>query len=165
MKQFLVFIAILLHCNLYAQDFNVEEYLQKGLAAYQNAQYEEAIHYLTPCEEYYSQFSDSVSKSNDANLLSIVATSYGLNGDYKKALDYETKASIIFKSLYGENNPNYTTLLNNIAGLYSKLGDTNNAIEVTTKAINIYKQALGENHPDYATTLYNLANYYDDLGN
>lgn len=165
MKQFLVFIAILLHCNLYAQDFNVEEYLQKGLAAYQNAQYEEAIHYLTPCEKYYSQFSDSVSKSNDANLLSIVATSYGLNGDYKKALDYETKASIIFKSLYGENNPNYTTLLNNIAGLYSKLGDTNNAIEVTTKAINIYKQALGENHPDYATTLYNLANYYDDLGN
>ena len=165
MKQFLVFIAILLHCNLYAQDFNIEEYIQKGLAAYQNAQYEEAINYLTPCEEYCSQFSDSVSKSYDAALLSIVATSYGLNGDYKKALDYETKASIIFKSLYGENNPNYATSLNNLAGLYFKLGDTNNAIEVTTKAMNIYKQALGENHPDYAATLYNLANYYDDLGN
>ena len=62
MKQFLVFIAILLYCNLYAQDFNVEEYIQKGLAAYKNAQYEEAINYLRPCEEYCSQFSDSVSK-------------------------------------------------------------------------------------------------------
>ena len=71
MKQFLVFIAILLHCNLYAQDFNVEEYLQKGLAAYQNAQYEEAIHYLTPCEDFFSQFSDSTFKSYDATLLSL----------------------------------------------------------------------------------------------
>ena len=33
MKQFLVFIAILLYCNLYAQDFNVYDYIQKGTDA------------------------------------------------------------------------------------------------------------------------------------
>ena len=63
MKQFLVFIAILLHCNLYAQNFNIDEYFQKGLDAFENSKNEEAIFYLTPCENYYSQFSDSISKS------------------------------------------------------------------------------------------------------
>ena len=101
MKQFLVFIAILLHCNLYAQDFNVEEYIQKGIDALENAQYEEAINYLKPCEKYYSQFSDSVSKSNDAELLSMEATVYSSLGDNKKAIDCETKSAIILKSLYG----------------------------------------------------------------
>ena len=96
MKQFLVFIAILLYCNLYAQDFNVEEYLQKGLAAYQNAQYEEAINYLTPCEEYCSQFSDSISKSYDAVLLSIESIAHSALGNHKKALGYGEKASIPF---------------------------------------------------------------------
>ena len=163
MKQFLVFIAILLYCNLYAQDFNVEEYLQKGLAAYQNAQYEEAINYLTPCEEYCSQFSDSISKSYDAVLLSIESIAHSALGNHKKALGYGEKASIVFKSLYGENHPNYATSLNNLSGLYFKLGDTNNAIEVTTKAMNIYKQVLGENHPYYATALGNLAKYYAGL--
>ena len=163
MKQFLVFIAILLHCNLYAQDFNVEEYIQKGLAAYQNAQYEEAINYLTPCEEYCSQFSDSISKSYDAVLLSIESIAHSALGNHKKALGYGEKASIVFKSLYGENHPNYATSLNNLSGLYFKLGDTNNAIEVTTKAMNIYKQVLGENHPYYATALGNLAKYYAGL--
>ena len=99
MKQFLVFIAILLYCNLYAQDFNVEEYIQKGIDAFGNAQYEEAINYLRPCEEFYSQFSDSVSKSNDAELLSMEATVYGSLGDYKKAIDCETKSSIILNNL------------------------------------------------------------------
>ena len=55
MKQFLVFIAILLHCNLYAQNFNIDEYFQKGLDAFENSKNEEAIFYLTPCENYYSQ--------------------------------------------------------------------------------------------------------------
>ena len=99
MKQFLVFIAILLHCNLYAQDFNVEEYIQKGLAAYQNAQYEEAINYLTPCEEYCSQFSDSISKSYDAVLLSIESIAHSALGNHKKALGYGEK-HLSFSSLY-----------------------------------------------------------------
>ncbi len=164
MKQFLVFIAILLHCNLYAQDFNIEEYIQKGIDAFGNAQYEEAINYLRPCEEYYSQFSDSVSKSNDAELLSMEATVYSSLGDYKKAIDCETKSSIILKSLYGVNHPDYATSLSNLANKYSNLGDYNKAIEIGTQAMDIRKQALGEKHPDYAASLSDLANYYSNQG-
>lgn len=115
MKQFLVFIAILLHCNLYAQNFNVEEYLQKGLAAFENSQNEETIFYLTPCENYYSQFSDSISKSCDATLLSLVATAYCSQGNYKKAIDCEAKALIVLKSLSGKNNLDYATSLTDLA--------------------------------------------------
>ena len=164
MKQFLVFIAILLYCNLYAQDFNVEEYIQKGIDAFGNAQYEEAINYLRPCEEYYSQFSDSVSKSYDAELLSMEATVYGSLGDYKKAIDCETKSSIILKSLYGVNHPDYATSLSNLANKYSNLGDYNKAIEIGTQAMDIRKQMFGEKHPDYAASLSDLANYYSNQG-
>ena len=164
MKQFLVFIAILLYCNLYAQDFNVEEYIQKGIDAFGNAQYEEAINYLRPCEEFYSQFSDSVSKSNDAELLSMEATVYGSLGDYKKAIDCETKSSIILKSLYGVNHPDYATSLSNLANEYSNLGDYNKAIEIGTQAMDIRKQMFGEKHPDYAASLSDLANYYSNQG-
>ena len=164
MKQFLVFIAILLHCNLYAQDFNVEEYIQKGIDALENAQYEEAINYLEPCEKYYSQFSDSVSKSNDAELLSMEATVYSSLGDNKKAIDCETKSAIILKSLYGENHPDYATSLSNLANYYSGLGDYNKAIEFETQVLNIRKQTLGEDNPGYLTSLINLANYYSNLG-
>ena len=164
MKQFLVFITILLYCNLYAQDFNVEEYLQKGIDALENAQYEEAINYLKPCEKYYSQFSDSVSKSNDAELLSMEATVYSSLGDNKKAIDCETKSAIILKSLYGENHPDYATSLSNLANYYSGLGDYNKAIEFETQVLNIRKQTLGEDNPGYLTSLINLANYYSNLG-
>ena len=164
MKLFLVFIAILLHCNLYAQDFNVEEYLQKGLAAYQNAQYEEAIHYLTPCENYYSQFSDSISKSCDATLLSLVATAYYSQGNYKKAIDCEAKALIVLKSLYGENHLDYATSLTDLAYYHFKSGNYNKAVEIETMAKNIRKQVLGEKHPDYVLSLSKLGNYYCDLG-
>ena len=164
MKQFLVFIAILLHCNLYAQDFNVEEYLQKGLAAYQNAQYEEAIHYLTPCEDFFSQFSDSTFKSYDATLLSFVAMAHSSLKNHKKALVYETKASIVLKSLYGEKHPEYANSLSNLAYYYSDLNDYNKAIEIGIKATNILKYVFGEDHPKYANSLETLALSYSNSG-
>ena len=164
MKQFLVFIAILLYCNLYAQDFNVEEYLQKGLAAFENSKNEEAIFYLTPCENYYSQFSDSISKSCDATLLSLVATAYYSQGNYKKAIDCEAKALIVLKSLYGENHLDYATSLTDLAYYHFKSGNYNKAVEIETMAKNIRKQVLGEKHPDYVLSLSKLGNYYCDLG-
>lgn len=164
MKQFLVFIAILLYCNLYAQDFNVEEYLQKGLAAYQNAQYEEAIHYLTPCEDFFSQFSDSTFKSYDATLLSFVAMAHSSLKNHKKALVYETKASIVLKSLYGEKHPEYANSLSNLAYYYSDLNDYNKAIEIGIKATNILKYVFGEDHPKYANSLETLALSYSNSG-
>ena len=164
MKQFLVFIAILLHCNLYAQNFNIDEYFQKGLDAFENSKNEEAIFYLTPCENYYSQFSDSISKSCDATLLSLVATAYCSQGNYKKAIDCEAKALIVLKSLYGENHLDYATSLTDLAYYHFKSGNYNKAVEIETMAKNIRKQVLGEKHPDYVLSLSKLGNYYCDLG-
>ena len=164
MKQFLVFIAILLHCNLYAQNFNIDEYFQKGLDAFENSKNEEAIFYLTPCENYYSQFSDSISKSCDATLLSLVATAYYSQGNYKKAIDCEAKALIVLKSLYGENHLDYATSLTDLAYYHFKSGNYNKAVEIETMAKNIRKQVLGEKHPDYVLSLSKLGNYYCDLG-
>jgi len=164
MKQFLVFIAILLHCNLYAQNFNIDEYFQKGLDAFENSKNEEAIFYLTPCENYYSQFSDSISKSCDATLLSLVATAYYSQGNYKKAIDCEAKALIVLKSLYGENHLNYATSLTDLAYYHFKSRNYNKAVEIETMAKNIRKQVLGEKHPDYVLSLSKLGNYYCDLG-
>ena len=164
MKQFLVFIAILLHCNLYAQNFNIDEYFQKGLDAFENSKNEEAIFYLTPCENYYSQFSDSISKSCDATLLSLVATAYCSQGNYKKAIDCEAKALIVLKSLYGENHLDYATSLTDLAYYHFKIGNYNKAVEIETMAKNIRKQVLGEKHPDYVLSLSKLGNYYCDLG-
>ena len=163
MKQFLVFIAILLHCNLYAQNFNIDEYFQKGLDAFENSKNEEAIFYLTPCENYYSQFSDSISKSCDATLLSLVATAYYSQGNYKKAIDCEAKALIVLKSLYGENHLDYATSLTDLAYYHFKSGNYNKAVETETMAKNIRKQVLGEKHPDYVLSLSKLGNYYCDL--
>ena len=164
MKQFLVFIAILLHCNLYAQNFNIDEYFQKGLDAFENSKNEEAIFYLTPCENYYSQFSDSISKSCDATLLSLVATAYYSQGNYKKAIDCEAKALIVLKSLYGENHLDYATSLTDLAYYHFKSRNYNKAVEIETMAKNIRKQVLGEKHPDYVLSLSKLGNYYCDLG-
>ena len=164
MKQFLVFIAILLYCNLYAQNFNIDEYFQKGLDAFENSKNEEAIFYLTPCENYYSQFSDSISKSCDATLLSLVATAYYSQGNYKKAIDCEAKALIVLKSLYGENHLDYATSLTDLAYYHFKSGNYNKAVEIETMAKNIRKQVLGEKHPDYVLSLSKLGNYYCDLG-
>ena len=164
MKQFLVFIAILLHCNLYAQNFNIDEYFQKGLDAFENSKNEEAIFYLTPCENYYSQFSDSISKSCDATLLSLVATAYCSQGNYKKAIDCEAKALIVLKSLYGENHLDYATSLTDLAYYHFWKRNYNKAVEIETMAKNIRKQVLGEKHPDYVLSLSKLGNYYCDLG-
>ena len=164
MKQFLVFIAILLYCNLYAQDFNVYDYIQKGTDALLKDQYEEAINYLTPCEKYLSQFPDSTCKSHEATLLTFIAGAYHSLGMYQKALDCEIKSSTITKTLYGENHPEYAKTLSDIAEYYSNLGDYNMAVEYGTTATKILKQTLGENHPDYAQSLNNLANHYVGLG-
>mgnify|MGYP003188853738 CR=1 FL=1 len=164
MKQFLVFIAILLYCNLYAQDFNVYDYIQKGTDALLKDQYEEAINYLTPCEKYLSQFPDSTCKSHEATLLTFIAGAYHSLGMYQKALDCEIKSSTITKTLYGENHPEYAKTLSDIAEYYSNLGDYNMAVEYGTTATKILKQTLGENHPDYAQSLNNLASHYVGLG-
>ena len=166
MRTKIIIIAIILlsAISIKAQDFDFEDNLSKGLAAFESGRYELAIKYLESCEEVVSQDTTKEMQEMDYMLLYIMADRYAELGNYKKAIDLCTRSLDIQKRLFGESHPDYATSLSNLAYYYSELGDYSKAVELSTQALEIRKRVLGESHPSYATSLSNLAYYYSELG-
>ena len=170
-KIILILFAFVSSVSLFAQtEMEILDWYNKGVAAYEQKNYQEAITWLDRCKEAYekTQKQDNDYHWNSLAYLGGSCHNYAIScyhlGDYAKAAEMGTKAMIIFRELYGEENPDYALSLGNLARYYSALGDYAKAVEMGTKAMDIQREVLGEKHPDCATSLNNLARYYSDLG-
>jgi len=74
------------------------------------------------------------------------------------------KAIKIFKTLLGENHPDYAGSVLSLAKVYENTGRYHKAEELYLKAINIFKNHFGTNHPDYAASLKDLVSLYEKMG-
>ena len=166
MKAILVVIVCLLLTvvPVTAQDFDFDDNLSKAEAALDSGQYELAIKYLEPCEKIVSQDTTKEMQEVDYKLLNFMVVTLVRLENYKKAIEFGTRALDIQKRLFGDNSSDYATSLNNLANYYYYLGDYSKAVEFGSQALEIRKRVLGESHPAYANSLSNLAGYYSDLG-
>ncbi|NHE58971.1 tetratricopeptide repeat protein [Cyclobacterium plantarum] len=98
-----------------------------------------------------------------AQFLYALANASKQSGNYEEAEQYYTELTVLWKSVVGENHPEYPTSLNNLAALYESMGRNAEAELLYLKTIEIDKAQLGEDHPDYATSLNNLAGLYQNM--
>ncbi|MDY5019487.1 MAG: tetratricopeptide repeat protein, partial [Sodaliphilus sp.] len=130
MKAILVVIVCLLLTvvPVTAQDFDFDDNLSKAEAALDSGQYELAIKYLEPCEKIVSQDTTKEMQEVDYKLLNFMVVTLVRLGNYKKAIEFGTRALDIQKRLFGDNSSDYATSLNNLANYYYYLGDYSKAV-------------------------------------
>ena len=162
MKRIIIAIIYIIPVSLYAQSDSLDIWTEKGITAFKNNNYKEAIKYFEYCTKDYER--QQLEDGKYGSYLSLLAFCNAKLGDYSKAVEYEAKATEIKKTKLGENHPDYAASLGNLANGYFYLGDYSKAVEYGTKAMEIRKTILGENHPDYAASLNILANGYFYLG-
>ena len=85
-------------------------------------------------------------------------------GDYAKALEYYSKAMIIFENIFGTQHPFVATSYNNIGNVLESQGDYAKALEYHSKALAIRERVLGTEHPDVATSYNNIGHVYSEQG-
>ena len=165
MKRILAILLVILTFNtVFAQtEEEINGWLQQGVAAAEQQNYQEAIRLLEQAKDGYYNLHNQEDEDY-ATYLNKLAIYYHNLGDYSKAVEYGTQVMEIFRSILGEQHPDYATSLNNLAFYYSSLGDYSKAVELETQDMEICRSVLGEQHPDYATSLSNLAGYYSSLG-
>ena len=165
MKKIISLIITLFLClSVQSQtEEQIDEWLDEGIAAAEQQNYQEAIRLFEQAKEgYYNLYHQE--DEDYANILSYIANYYDDFGDYSKAVEYGTQDMEIRRSIFGDQHPDYATSLSSLALYYSHLGDYSKAVEYGTQVMEIRRSVLGDQHSFYATSLYNLAFYYSRLG-
>jgi len=85
-------------------------------------------------------------------------------GSLKNALEFQLKASAIYKKVLDKNHPYLAASYNNLALIYQDLGQPETAKKFQLKALSIRKQVLDKNHPELANSYNNLSVIYVALG-
>jgi tetratricopeptide (TPR) repeat protein len=86
-------------------------------------------------------------------------------GEYKKAIDYCTKALEIDRAIHGEQHPDVARDYNNLGVLCTDLKEYKKAIDYFTKALEIDRKVYEEKqHPDVARDYNNLGGAWRQLG-
>lgn len=93
-----------------------------------------------------------------------LARVYQAQGDYERALEFYSRALIIYKKVLGKEHRDIATTYNNIAGVYQVQGYYIKALEFYNRALMIYEKVLGTEHSDTATTYNNIAGVYQVQG-
>lgn len=169
MRKLILFavLATVLCCNTFGQSaiFHVDSLntlYSKGMLAYNEHNYEQAIKMLNniPLEQELKNKRDTII----GQVAETIAKCYYELKKYDEAIPYAEKASSVYKSMLGEEDPIYVTSLSFLSGCYSFSGNNEEAVKIGSKVVEIRKKILGTNHPDYATALDYLAGYYAHLG-
>jgi len=100
----------------------------------------------------------------DAFLLNALGYTIKQMGDNRAAIDYFTRAMVIYEKVYGESHQDVATALNNLGAAWDDLGDQEQAIDYYTRALAIDERVFGKEHPKVATRLNNLGAAYFKLG-
>lgn len=85
-------------------------------------------------------------------------------GNLIQALDYVRKGESIFKSILGENHPEYSYALHELGSIYTYLEDYHLAEATMLKCVKIRAKSLGLGHPSHILSLINLGVIYELMG-
>ncbi|MFN7095363.1 MAG: tetratricopeptide repeat protein, partial [Burkholderiales bacterium] len=85
-------------------------------------------------------------------------------GEYKKKIEYLTKALIIQENAFGKNHPDTAKILQNLGTTNIELGDYTKAINYLQDALVIYRKVCDKWHPEIGMALLNLGATYGASG-
>ena len=100
-----------------------------------------------------------------ANSYNNIGSAYSNVGDYRKALEFHTKALNIREKILGKEHPDTAASYNNIGYTYYRVGDYHKALEFFIKSLNAKERTLGKEHPSTALSYNNIGHVYSDIGN
>ena len=138
-----------------------ETFVNLGILYKAKGDYKKSVEYYFQAIKFY----EKTNSINEAILYNNIGNVFRNMGNYNKAIDYQTVASGIFLSNFGEEHPYVAWGWNNIGISYSLLKDNNRAINYHFKSLKIRRKILPENHPDIAASYVNIGMEYDVLEN
>ena len=94
-----------------------------------------------------------------------VGGEYKMQGNYSKALEFYTKALVIWEKVAGKEHPDVAKANINIGSVYYLQGDYVKAFDYFSKALTIQKKTLKMEHPDIAVNYSHLGGNYAAQGN
>ena len=131
-----------------------------GLTLSMTCQYKSSILYHEEAAKIYTEIYNWKVAESYNNLGNV----YRSLGNYNEAKEYHQKALIIYKNIFGHENPNVAGSYNNLGNDFQYLGQYNEGKEYHQKALIIYKNIFGEEHADVAQSYNNLGNDFQYLG-
>ncbi len=158
-KSIVLLITLFFSFSMFAQTKReINGWMLKGVEAYKQNNYQEAISNLEKFYKVTYQQEESIKNEDFGILVSVLAKCYAAIGDFSKAVEYGTKALEFY---HATGDSVFDNLLDNITLCF--LSSDNNAIiaEYGTIVLGM----LNESHPRYATFLSILSNAYSHLGN
>ena len=170
MKRLLTFLILLLPLCALSQSKEANECYNKGCELYTAKNFVEAIALFQKCDSLdKAQLSDTSQFYRRAEKMLAqtwhsLGTMYYISGKYEDAVQSESIAVSMYKSLYGENDADYAYALMNLGTYAEGVSDQEMSVMNKNKAREIFKKIYGEKSEGYATAINNIAVLYAEYG-